>query len=903
MTAAKEIHPIGSSESFDLSFKVFHELMAKKVNEILLVSSPYDAFIMEEEGRLAERIIHEYRGLNLSRPPMLTWVSSAREALEALARNKFDLVITMPRLDDMDAFDLGKKIKKTNPDLPVYLLTHNTSRYLLDTVRADRSAIDRLFVWSGNADLLLALIKSVEDRMNIDHDTQRAMVRVIILVEDSPVYCSSLLPLLYKEIVTQTQGAMERSVNEEHKLFRMRARPKILVAETFEEAVALHQRYRPFLLSIFSDSRFPRNGKMDERAGFELLRMIQRETPDVPLLNLSSEESNRKRAARLSVEFLNKDSPTLHADIGAFFNKNLGFGEFIFRMPDGEEAGRASTLRDMEKLLVQVPPESVLYHAERDHFSTWLMARSEILLAYRLKPVKVTDFPDMPAIVKYLVNIIHERRKGRQRGIVTDFASGCIDPDADFIKIGKGSLGGKARGLAFLSMLLKKNPGLSEEFPGVVVSVPRTLVISTVGFDAFIQENNLKRLSKNDFSDDRIREAFLQARVPQWLERDLEIFLSRVDYPLAVRSSSLLEDALFQPFAGIYATFMIPNNHPNRTVRLGRLLTAIKLVYASTYLEAARHYARNTMQRIEDEKMAVVIQELTGAVHGAYFHPAFSGVAQSYNFYPSGRLKPEEGVVHVAAGLGKTVVEGGAALRFSPKYPNFLPQFSRVEDILKNAQQTFYALRTTDFPDAFGAGEHAAEDATLARLGVEKMKSHPPARRLFSTYMPADNRIRDVLDPSGYPVLTFAGILKHGAFRLPDALCALLELGRKGMGCPVEMEFAVNLPESEGRPAEFHFLQIRPMGLSRQNVDVKISREEMADAFCYSTMALGHGLYKDIRDVLFVRPDVFDPARTVQIAGEIGPINAELVRQKRKYLLIGPGRWGSADRWLGVPVD
>ncbi|MGD9269135.1 MAG: phosphoenolpyruvate synthase PpsA, partial [Desulfobacterales bacterium] len=498
------LHPT----DFDLSFKVFHELMAKKVTEILLVSSPYDAFIMEEEGRLAERIIHEYRGLNLSRPPMLTWVSSAREALNVLKQKKFDLVITMPQVDETDAYELGRQIKTKFTDLPVFLMIQNTSRHLLDRKYTDRTSIDRIYVWSGNSDLLLALIKNLEDRLNVAYDTRRARVRVIILVEDSPIYYSSLLPLLYKEIVSQTQAVMEESLNDEHRILRMRARPKILVARNYEEAVELYQEYKPYLLSVFSDVRFPKNEELDDEAGFKLLSMIREDSPDLPLLNFSSEESNRERAQNIPAVFLNKNSATLHSAIRSFFMQYLGFGEFTFRLPDGREIAKASNLRQMEDILPTVPDESVFYHATRNHFSSWLMARSEIMLASKLKPVKISDFKSIHDAKEYLVSIIRERRMGRQKGIITEFDSNRFDPDADFTKIGKGSLGGKARGLAFMSTLLKNSLDLHDRFKDVSISVPKTIVVSTEGFDAFISENDLGEVATEDYGDADIIQLF-----------------------------------------------------------------------------------------------------------------------------------------------------------------------------------------------------------------------------------------------------------------------------------------------------------------------------------------------------------------------------------------------------------
>lgn len=888
-----------NSEDFDLSFKVFHELMAQKVTEILLISSPYEAFIMEEEGRLAERIIYEYRGLNLSRPPMLTWVSTAREALDLLSEKKFDLVITMPQVDEMDAYRLGRKIKAIHPDLPVYLMIQNTSKHLLEQKYNDRKAIDRRFVWYGNTDLLLAMIKNIEDGLNVAHDTERARVRVIIFVEDSPIYYSSLLPLLYKEIVTQTQAVMEESVNDEHRILRMRARPKILVAENYEDALALYRQFRPYLLSVFSDVRYPKNGHVDAKAGFSLLSMIRRENPDLPLLNLSSEESNRRQAENIPAVFLDKNSPALHSEIRSFFINYLGFGDFVFRLPDGQEIARASKLREMEKILPSIPDESVAYHGRRNHFSSWLLARSEVMLAAKLKPVKVSDFPSAGELKNYLVSCIYERRKGRQKGLITELVKGSFDPDADFVKVGKGSLGGKARGLAFISTQLKRNPELQKKYKDVDIQVPKSLVLSTDGFEAFINEKHLKRLATANLSDREITRLFLEAQMPEWLQSDLELFIHHARHPLAVRSSSLLEDSQFQPFAGIYKTCMLPNNHPDRSVRLERLATAVKLVYASTYFDTPKAYARSTFHRTEDEKMAVAIQQLTGRGCGDYFYPAVSGVAQSYNFYPIARLKPEEGIAHIALGLGKTVVEGGTSLRFSPRHPQFLPQFSTVDDILKNSQHRFYALKMKDFPSDFGVND----DATLIQLDIADVSSHPAVRHLASSYLPQEHRIRDGVQTGGYLVLTFANVLKYNSFPLVDILCDVLEIGRKGMGCPVEIEFAVNLPADDSHRPSFDLLQVRPMGISQDRLDVEISKEDIAAAVCYSTNALGNGRSTEIRDVVFVNPETFDPARTVDIATEIGQINRRLAPLGRKYLLIGPGRWGSADRWLGIPVS
>ncbi len=889
-------------DDFDLSFKVFHELMNYKIAEILLVSTLYDAFIMEEEGRLAERIIHEYSGLNLSRPPMLTWVSSANEAMQILAQKKFDLVITMPHLDGMDAFDFGRQVKNQHPNLPVFLLAHNANKLLLEAKSSDRGSINKLFVWHGNSDLLLALVKNVEDRMNIENDTRKARVRVIIAVEDSPLHYSSLLPLMYKVIVLQTQAVMEDSLNEEHRLLKMRARPKILLAENYEEAEMLYRKYKPYILSIFSDVRFPRKGKMDDEAGFHLLSMIKKESPDIALLNLSSEESNREKALKIPAVFLNKNSPTLHTEIQDFFETHLGFGDFIFRMPDGREVGRASNLMSMEKILPTIPDESINQHAMLNDFSSWLMARSEIVLATKLRPIKPTDFSSTLKLREHLIASIKARRKKRQRGIITEFTHDDFNQYADFIKIGKGSLGGKARGLAFASTQLKENNYFREKFKDINISVPKTLVISTEGFNAFINDNKLKSLATREFSDAQICAEFMNASFPIWLKDNLMIYLKLAEYPLAVRSSSLLEDSLYQPFAGIYKTFMLPNTDDLDT-RLAQLILAIKRIYASTYFETPRAFAKNTLYRTEDEQMAVVVQPLTGSTYGPYFYPALSGVAQSYNYYPISYMKPEEGIAHIALGLGKTVVEGETSLRFSPKYPQFLPQFSSVKDILQNSQRFFYALKMTGFPEEFGSPECNDDDLTLDRLSIDEVKDHPPVMKLSGYYNPQEDRIRDTVDPSGYPVITFASILKYHSIPLPEILTEILEMGRKGMGTPVEIEFSINMPFDKDKNPEFCLLQVRPMAIEQQNLDEEISEEDIKNSLCYSTMALGNGKTNDITEIVYVRPEKFDPAKTVEIGMEIGKINSQLLGQDKKYLLIGPGRWGSADRWLGIPVS
>ena len=911
----KNIKPDESPDDTDLSFKVFHDLMPKRVGKILLVSSPYDAFIMEEEGRLAERIIHEYRGLNLSRPPRITWVSSIDEALTILSKSKFDLIITMPVRDTADPYILHRKIQKKFPQIPIILLVHDTGILSLAPEHRKTDSTCRLFVWNGNTDLLLAMIKSTEDQMNVYHDTKRAMVRVIILVEDSPEYRSSLLPLLYREIVTQTQKIMDDSLNEEHRILRMRARPKILIAENFEEAETLFQKYKPYILSVFSDVRFFRNSNLDDHAGFRLCDMIKKEKPGLPLLMLSSDDSNRKKALEMANVFLNKNSPSLHMEIRTFLEQYLAFGDFIFRLPTGEEVARVSNLYQMEKAIPSIPDESVYFHAEKDHFSTWLMARSEIQLASKLQPVHTTDFSSTREIKQYLVDCLRKKRKSRHRGVITDFSSDGFYPDMDFTKIGNGSLGGKGRGLAFLSSFLGSNRSLWEKFPSARITIPKTLVITTEYFDSFVSANHLKLLSKITETDFNIAKKFLASDLSENLMNDLTTYLSCVKQPLAIRSSSLLEDAQFQPFAGIYKTYMIPNNDPKISNRLNHLARAIKLIYASTYFEAPKYYSTNTSHRVEEEKMAIVIQQITGKEYGGFYFPPISGVAQSYNFYPVSYMKPEDGVVHIAFGLGKTVVEGGAALRFSPRYPQFLPQYSTVNDILKNSQKLFYGLAMSHLPDEFGISintDGSAEfNSTLTQLDINDfepaIEAHSELRNMFSSYLSEDHRIRDTYHANTQHVLSFSNILKYNEYPLPDLLITLLEIGQAGMGTPVEIEFAVTFPaeydlNEKRKGPELVILQIRPMAINRRNVNIQIEQKEIESSFCYSDNALGNGIITDIYSIIFVKPDSFDPARTIEIAAEIGKLNKDMMEKNEKYLLIGPGRWGSADRWLGIPV-
>jgi CheY-like chemotaxis protein len=881
-------------------FKVFHELMASKIREVLLVSSPYDAYVMEEDGRLASRIINEYHGLNLSQPPRVTRTSSAYAALEYLNEKKFDMVITTPHLEEMDAYSLGRAIKKVKPELPVILLAQTPRGLSPQPENRNGPGFDRLFIWSGVPDFLLALVKNAEDRLNVDFDTRKANVRVLLLVEDSPLYYSTLLPLIYQEVVKQTQEVLEVGLNEEHRLLTMRARPKILLAVNYEEALELYEKYQPYVFGVMSDSRLPKGRKLEDDAGFLLLSQIRKDIPDLPLLLMSSESGNEEKAAKIPAVFLDKNSPNLLSEIHHFFLNHLGFGHFIFRMPDGTEVDRASNLRELEDKVAHIPEESLWYHARRNHFSNWLMARSEIGLASAFRAVQASEFSSAEELREYIVSHLHGLRRWRQKGVVAQFNRVYFDPDvSDFVKIGQGSLGGKARSLAFMSALLQEDPAIYEKHKEVNIEIPKTLVISTDGFESFVSENHLDHFAAEEVPDQQIAEAFLQTEMPGWLVRDLAFYLSQVKYPLSVRSSSALEDLQFQPYAGLYQTYMIPNNHPDPSVRLKQLIKAVKLVYASTYYEGPKAFARHTSTRPQEEAMAIIVQKLTGDEYGDYYYPAVSGVAQSHNFYPIPPMKREDGIAYIALGLGRTVVEGERALRFSPRHPTSMPQFSTVDDILTNAQRYFYALRIRNYSEDLSFDRYS----NLERREVDDAEEEFPLRALASTYIPDEHRIRDSGTLKGPKILTFAQILKYNVFPLPSLLSDFLDLGRRAMGCPVEIEFSATLSPDPSVKSSFFFLQMRPMVADVEPFDVKITSQDLERAFCISTQALGNGKSNDIADILYVKPEDFKPESTAAMAKEIGRLNAKLVKEKRPYLLVGPGRWGSADRWLGIPVQ
>ncbi len=875
----------------------FERLIRFRVHNILFVASLYDAFTLEEGGRLTELILSDYRELNLSSAPHLTRALSGGEALELIRDNEFDLVITMTRIGDMGPDAFARQAKALNPDLPVIVLGFN-ERELQPIVDAPDSAVDRAFIWSGDARLLLAIIKQVEDARNVDDDTRNGDVRVILLVEDSIRFYSSYLPLIYTEVMRQTHELMADSVNLAQKLLRMRARPKILLATTWEEAWDQYERYRPYVLGVISDARFPRDGRKQPDTGAAFIRRLKQDDPQLPAALQSSEVANRDVAAEVGAVFLDKESPTLLEELRRFLRDHFGFGDFVFRLPDGTVVGRAENTRALIREIARVPGESLWFHASHDHFSNWFRARTKFRLANMLKPLKVTEFSSTEELRKYLLETIRWYRAESQRGIVADFSRRNFDTSTGFARIGTGSLGGKGRGLAFMDHVLN-HYGLRGHFPGIVMQVPPTTIIATDLFDAFMDRNDLRRVAYGEVEDETIASAFLDAALPDGLVEDLRAFLEQVRYPLAVRSSSLLEDAQHQPFAGVYRTYMIPNNHPDLEVRLSQLCDAVKLVYASTYYEGARRYLAAIANRVEEEKMAVVIQQVVGRRHEHYVYPDFAGVAHSTNHYPTGRLLPEDGVAMVALGLGRIVVEGGQCLRFSPRAPQRLLQFSSVEETLRNSQRQLLALDVRDSDKRLNPDEHA----NVVTLELADAERHGTLTAVGSVYSPENDAIYDGIGRKGPRLVTFAPVLKSDLFPLPGVLRFLLELCRRSLNCAVEIEFAVNLHPDEQQPHEFGLLQVRPLAAELETPT--LPEELLTDprAVIATDTALGNGRYDGIRDIVYVDPERFDRGRTPEIAEQVGELNRRLQDEGCRYLLIGFGRWGSSDRWLGIPVQ
>jgi CheY-like chemotaxis protein len=882
-------------------FEGFENLMPFRVRDILLVSSLYDSFILKEDGRLNELLIGESLELNLQQIPSITQVSTGAEAL-ALVRSqpRFNLVVTNLEVGDMDAARLAREIRQSGLDIPIVVLAYDYRELKNFVARNPQSEIERVFLWQGNVRVLIAIVKYVEDKRNAAHDTAEIGVPVILVVEDNIRYYSSFLPVIYTEMISQSRRVIREGINVAHKLLRMRARPKILLASSYEEAEKLVMQYRDYLLGVVSDVEFPRHGELSAEAGFELAHLIRSAVPDVPIVLQSSRTQFRERARAERLSFLRKRSPTLMADLHHVLMEEFGFGDFVFRLPDFSEVGRAADLSALETMLQEVPEESIAYHAQRNHFSHWLMARTEFALAQKLRPRKVSDFASTEHLRNDLIATIADYRSEQSEVLIGDFSPAALAAtDAFFLRIGVGSLGGKARGLAFVRHLLRKHR-CARLFPDVRVAVPPAVVLATDVFDRFLSENELADFALNCPDDSEIESRFLEASFPASVRNQLLEFLSEVHYPLAVRSSSLLEDSQYQPFTGVYETFMLANQHPDLSVRLDRLMEAIKRVYASTFSQHAKAYVRATPYRLEEEKMAVILQQVVGTAHDTRFYPDFSGVARSYNFYPVPPMTVHDGIAAVALGLGRAVVDGGKCLSFCPRYPRHILQFSSVEDILTNSQSDFWAL---ELNHAQAGEEDAAASLREARFGLDAAERDGTLYSVASTYSADNHVVYDGVSRPGTRVVSFAPILKHDVFPLASLLEQLTKMGEDAFGRPVEIEFAGRLPQTPGDPADFGFLQVRPLVLSREGEELRMDEVEPERLVCQSSKVLGNGRITDLQDAVVVDFHRFERARSKEVARGVAHLNAKLTAQGLPYLLIGVGRWGSTEPWLGIPVE
>ncbi len=889
--------PLWVEHGYGTRFQGFQNLMRLRIRDILLVSSLYDLYVFEEDGRLYELMREKYQELNLSHAPELTRVSNGEEAIALIQEERrFDLLITTLHIEDMSVPRFAKRVREAGIEIPIVLLAFD-NRELADLItHGAANVFDEVFIWNGNFRLLLAIVKHLEDKMNVDHDTNLVGVQSIIVVEDNVRFYSYFLPIIYLEVMKQSQRLISEGINLSHKQLRQRARPKILFCKSFEEAWDYYQKYDDTILGIISDVNFPRNGKADPKAGLELARLVWQKHPDIPILFHSSQQKNEQLAQQIGASFVLKDSPTLMQEFREFLIHDLSFGDFIFRTHNVYEVGRAQDLIGLEKVLHDVPEDSIVYHAERNHFSNWLKARTEFWLAHKLRPRKITDYASVEDTRQSLIRELREYRKLRQRGIITDFTKDSFDPYSSISRIGEGSLGGKARGLSFVNILIN-NYNVQDRYEDVRIYIPPAIVIGTDIFDAFMTENQLLDFALNTTDDQALIQRFLEAKkFPEDILGELVSYLDLVQSPLAIRSSSLLEDSHNQPFAGVYDTIMLPNSDPDSLIRLRELLQAIKRVYASTFLKSAKDYIKATSYHLEHEKMAVIVQKMIGAQYGERFYPDFSGVARSYNFYPVKPQTAADGIVSVALGLGKMVVEGGSSVRFSPKYPKYLNLYNDTKATLQNAQTTFYALCLAK--NAYNGNleklvqefslKDAEADGTLSLLG--------------STFSPENNTIYDGISRSGSRLVTFAPLLKSKIFPLAQILELLLDMGSWGMGTPVEIEFAVNLHTPPDQPKEFGLLQMRPVVLNRELELLNIEQFRNNELICKSVQVLGNGVLRNIFDIVLVDRDTFDRSKSRQVAAEISSFNAKLLDQRRPYLLVCVGRLGTLDPWLGIPV-
>jgi len=876
----------------------YDALMPRRVSSVLLVSSLYDCYTIIEDGKFSEMLFSEYLDHDLRFTPSIERVSTAEEAVQSLRIKPFDLVISMARVGEMNVLEFGDAVQAIAPGLPVIFLACSPRELSLLPPPESLTSIDTVFVWLGDVRLLLAIVKIVEDRHNALHDAEEAGVRSIVLVEDSAQFYSSYLPLLYSEIWSLSHAISSEGASRAQKILSMRARPKVLLARTYEEAVGLFERYGDSLLGLITDAGFPREGRLDPDAGFRLARLMKERQADLPVLMQSSEQT-AEAAAGLGLDFADKNSPSLHNSLREFLKKRLGFGEFVLTDPDGATLSKAPDLRTLEWAIQAVPAEHLPGNARRSDLTAWLMARTEFELADDIRKIVSEEETEPEDLRTKLVAAIRSSRERSMAGVVLEYSSSRFEGGTGFVKVGKGSLGGKGRGLAFINSLINTY-SLEDRFPGVRIFVPPTMVLTTKVFERFMDAAGLWSFAMEETDDDRITAAFLEAQLPGDVVENLWNLLHWVHSPLAIRSSSLLEDASYQPFAGIYKTFMIPNNNQSMDVRLQELCNAVKMVYASTYHADPKAYMDSLPNRLEEERMAVVIQQVVGRRHGNRLYPDFAGVARSMNFYPMPGMTAEDGVVSVALGLGKTVVDGGRCVRFCPRHPRKPIQFLTTKDYLDNTQKSFLALELPPpdrVPEAGGIPR-----LELVSLQLDAAEEDGTLAPVASVYSPDNDAISDGIYRDGIRLVTMAGILKGRIFPLAELTSFLLKVGVAASSCPVEIEFAVNLAENPDEQHEFAFLQIRPVMMGSEVQDIRIDQIERHDALCVSNHALGNGAIDGVRDLVYVRADTFDRARTPQIAGEIEAVNARLKEKRRPYVLIGPGRWGSSDPWLGIPV-
>ena len=880
-------------------FQGFQNLMRLRIRDILLVSSLYDLYLFEEDGKLYELIRNEYRGLNLSHSPELTRVSSGREAIAiAKEEKRFDLIITTLHIEDLNAAEFAQMAKDAGVTIPIVLLAHDNKELQNLTKNYDINVFERIFIWMGDFRIIVGIIKHLEDKLNLENDTRIVGVQNIIVIEDNPRYYSSFLHIIYTELLKQSNRLISEGINLSHKFLRMRARPKIILCQNFEEAWIYFEKYKDFILGIISDVEFPKEGKIEPEAGINFAKKVKAEMPDIPVLLLSQNKNFEESALSVANSFIQKDSSLLLDELRQFMNTYFSFGDFVFRDFEGNEVGRATNLKQLEDHLKTAPESSIRYHAERNHFSNWLKARTEFDLAHRLRPRKVPDYHNVEELRKDLISSLNSYRTMRQRGIISDFNKEAFDPKSSFARIGGGSLGGKARGLGFVNTLIN-DYNIRNRFNDVQIFIPSAIVIATGVFDQFLDENNLRKFAMESDDDIEITKRFIEAdRFPEDILGELAAFLDTIKEPLAVRSSSLLEDSQYHPFAGVYETYMIPNNQTNSLIRLNDLLNAIKKVYASTFYRSAKRYINITSYRLEEEKMAVIVQKMIGVKHQNRYYPDFSGVAKSYNFYPLHPQKPGDGIVSAALGLGKTVVDGGSTVRFVPKYSQDIVQFYSTKETLQNSQTKFYALQL-DLKGDFG---NETYDTLVKKYNLKTAEEDGSLKFVGSTFSPENDMIYEGLSRPGPRVVSFSPILKSKIFPLPNILELILDMGSWGMGTPIEIEFAVNMSVPPGAPKEFALLQLRPLVVSHEKEDLNIEEHSDDQLICRSEKTLGHGIIEDIYDIVLVDYDEFERSKSRKVADEVSQYNAQLVKEEKPYLLIGVGRWGSQDPWLGIPV-